>query len=97
MFSNQPESGLIMIEKIFLPGIGRVTLLTLGSQDPLVFILFPMASDTGHGDGFKIVRLMAGFAPHLLVFSFQGKSCFGMVKTDLLPGVRIMTPFALFA
>ena len=40
---------------------------------------------------------MAGFALYLLVFSFQGKSRLGMVKTDLLPGVRIMAPLALFA
>jgi hypothetical protein len=55
MLSNQPESGLVMIEEILLPGMGRMTLLTLRSQDTLVFILFPMASDTGHGGGFKVI------------------------------------------
>jgi hypothetical protein len=97
MFSKQFKSGLFVVKEAFFPNIGRVTLLTLRSQDSLVLVIFSMASDTGHRSGFKIRRLVAVFTLHFLVFPFQRESCFRMIKVDLFPGIGIMTPFALLA
>ena len=97
MLSKQSKSGLFVVKEAFLPGIRSMTLFTLRSQDSFVFVIFPMASDTGHGGGFKVIRLVAVFTLHLLVFPFQRKACFRMIKVDLFPGIGIMTPFALFA